>query len=51
MAPEKTADVIAALYHAFFVELKPISKADDFMPIVESVLGKETAAKTLERVS
>ncbi|MCJ1247450.1 hypothetical protein MMC30_004664 [Trapelia coarctata] len=48
VAPEKIEDVIAALYHAFFVELRPISKPDDFMPIVEPVLGKETAAKALE---
>lgn len=50
VAPEKLEAVIAALYRAFMVERKPISSREDFMPIVEAVLGKDVAAKILERV-
>jgi hypothetical protein len=50
VASEKLEAVIAALYHAFMVERKPISSPGDFMPIVETVLGKETAAAVLETV-
>ena len=50
VAPEKLGDVIAALYHAFFVDLKPISKPEDFLPIVETVLGKEMAGQALATV-
>lgn len=50
VAPEKLEAVIAALYHAFMVERKQISRPGDFMPTVETVLGKETAAAVLEKV-
>lgn len=50
IASEKLEAVIAALYHAFMVERQPISSPGDFMPIVDTVLGKETAAAVLEKV-
>ena len=40
---------IAALYEHFFVSHKPIVKPDDFRPVLDSVLGKELAAKVAER--
>lgn len=51
VAPEKIGDVIAPLYHALFVENKQISTPGEFIPIVEPVLGKETAAQALEKVN
>ena len=49
--PDKFLDVLAALYHASFVERKQISKPDEFMPIFESVIGNEAAAKILAKAS
>ena len=43
MAPEKLQAAVKALYTHFFVDLKPIVEAKDYMPVLEKALGKELA--------
>ena len=50
LAPERLAEAIAALYHAFFVEKRQIAKVEAFGPVLEAVLGKDLADKVLEKV-
>jgi len=49
MAPEKLVDCIQALYRAFFVDLKSVSKAEDITPILERALGKELTEEVLAK--
>ena len=48
--PGRIPDAFAALYHASFVERKPIHNAELFMPILEKFLGKEVAEEVLAKV-
>ncbi|MCJ1227559.1 hypothetical protein MMC12_004215 [Toensbergia leucococca] len=47
--PGRIPDAFAALYHASFVERKPIHNAELFMPILEKFLGKEVAEEVLAK--
>ncbi|KIW13293.1 hypothetical protein PV08_08481 [Exophiala spinifera] len=44
-------NVIAALYHAFWVEKKAVQLSEVYEPIAADVLGQETAQKVIERSS
>jgi len=49
LAPEKLADCIHALYCAYFIDLKNVSKVEDFSPALESVLGEDMTKEVLEK--
>lgn len=51
-APEKLAPVIGALFHAVWVEGNTaIGEPDGFVPVLESVLGKQKALEIMSSVS
>lgn len=50
VAPEKLADVIAALWHMSFVEGKQIHKAEHVEPMVASLIGETLTKDVLDKV-
>lgn len=49
--PERYPNLLAALYHAFWVDKKGVQLPGVYEPIVMSVLGREVAGRVVERVS
>ena len=47
--PDHLAAAMKAMYKHFFVELKPIVDPDDFMPVLNAVLGPEAAFTVLNQ--
>ena len=50
VAPEKLADVLAALWHMSFVEGKPIHKAEHVEPVLASLIGEALTKDVLDKV-
>ena len=50
IAPEKLADVIAALWHMSFVEGKQIHKAEHLEPVIASLAGGTLGRDVLDQV-
>lgn len=50
LAPEKLADVIAALWHMSFVEGKQIHKVEHMEPVIASLVGETLARDILDKV-
>lgn len=50
LAPKFLPDILAALYHDFFVERKAIQKFENFLPILKRILGEEVAQEVLAKV-
>ncbi len=48
--PERYPDLIAALYHEFWVEKKGIQLPEVYEPIVTSILGREAASRVIAKV-
>lgn len=49
-SPERHADLVAALYHAFWVEKKSVQLPEVHEPIVTSVLGQDVGKRVIARV-
>jgi 2-hydroxychromene-2-carboxylate isomerase len=49
LAPQKLEDVIAALYHTFWVESKPVSKPEVYGPVIASVVGEDLGKQVMEK--
>lgn len=51
-APEKLAPVIGAIFHAVWVEGNTaVGEPDGFVPVIESVLGKQETQEIMSAVS
>ena len=48
--PDQYPDVLGALYHAFWIEKKRVQLPDVYEPIIADALGKDLAARVIEKV-
>ena len=50
-SPAKLREAVMALYTRFFVDQQSVTMVQDFMPVIERVIGKELAADVSARAS